>query len=477
MLSKRMMFLWVLVLLLCFTTPALAAQVYVDGQKLDVSTASDSGTTLVPLRAIFQALGATVDWDSSTQTVTASKTQTTVKIQIGSNTAYKNGQPVMLQVPGRIISGNTMVPLRFVSESLGANVNWDGATQTITIISVGATGSAPPSPTSGVTRVHYINVGQADAIYIELPGNDDILIDAGNKADGSLIVNYMNRQQVDDIELLISTHPHEDHIGGMSSVFDAFVVEKVLDSGYCSGTDTCKAYKAGVQAEDAAYMADNRQSFTFGSVTLQVLTGSQTWGDDTNDYSVVCILDTGEVEFMFTGDAETKAEGNLLALSSIFKAEILKVGHHGSSTSTSSLFLGRVDPKVAVISVGAGNRYKHPADETLQRLQNAGIDIYRTDLHGTVIVNTDGKTYSIVTEQRVDPMTQVKQPEPLPQPVTTPTPAPVKTGKYVGSSESDKYHYPTCRYAEKILRQNLIWFKDATDARAQGFLPCGVCRP
>jgi len=461
--------------IVAFNNPAMAAQVYIDGQKLDVATASESGTTLVPLRAIFQALGATVDWDGSTQTVTATKSQTTVKLQIGDKTAYKNGQPVTLQVPGKVVSGNTMVPLRFVSEALGADVDWDGSTQTITIISVGTTGSAPSPPisTAGLTKVHFIDVGQADAIYIELPGNGDIVIDAGNKADGSLIVNYLNRQKVDDIELLIATHSHEDHIGGMPAVFDAFAVEKVLDTGYCSGTDTCKAYKAKVLAEGALYMADNRQSFSFGSVTLHVLTGPETWSSDTNNYSVVCLLDTGEIEFLFTGDAEAMAEGSLLALSSIFKAEILKVGHHGSNTSTSELFLERVNPEIAVISVGAGNSYGHPADETIQRIQYAGIDIYRTDLHGTVIVTTDGKTYSVVTEQKVDPVSQVKQPEPKSQPA----PAPVTSGQYVGSSKSDKYHYPSCRYGQSILPHNLLWFKDAADARAHGYVPCGVCKP
>ena len=124
-----------LAMILAYAMPAMASQVFVDGQKLDVSTTVESGTTLVPLRAIFQALDATVDWDASTQTVTANKAQTTVKLQIGSPTAYKNGQPVTLQVPGKIIQGNTMVPLRFVSESLGAKVDWDGSTQTITITS------------------------------------------------------------------------------------------------------------------------------------------------------------------------------------------------------------------------------------------------------------------------------------------------------------------------------------------------------
>ena len=143
---RSLVVLVVLAMILAFAIPAMAAQVFVNGQKLDVSTTMESGTTLVPLRAIFQALGATVDWDASTQTVTAVKDGTTVKLQIGSSTAYKNGQPVTLQVPGKIIQGNTMVPLRFVSESLGANVDWDGSTQTITITSTTRTTSDAMQP-------------------------------------------------------------------------------------------------------------------------------------------------------------------------------------------------------------------------------------------------------------------------------------------------------------------------------------------
>lgn len=135
-----------LIMVVAFFVPAMAAQVFVDGDQLEVNTASENGTTMVPLRAIFQALGATVDWDGVTQTVTATKAQTEVKLQISSETAYKNGQEVTLQVPGKIISSNTMVPLRFVSEALGASVDWDGATQTITITSSGIAPTSTPKP-------------------------------------------------------------------------------------------------------------------------------------------------------------------------------------------------------------------------------------------------------------------------------------------------------------------------------------------
>ena len=132
--------------------------------------------------------------------------------------------------------------MRFVGEAFGGTVNWDPATQKITISTV--------TTIQGPAKVHFIDVGQADSIYIELPNNNDILIDAGNRSDGLTVVSYLRAQGVDDIELLIATHPHEDHIGGIPDVLDAFVVEKVIDSGYYSDTAICKQYKNKVAAED-----------------------------------------------------------------------------------------------------------------------------------------------------------------------------------------------------------------------------------
>jgi len=220
---KTLVLLCTLFMCLAFTAPASAAPtVILDNQQLsfDVSPTIENGRTLAPLRAIFEALGADVDWDGQTRTVTAIKDNAQIKLQIGFTTAYKNGSPVQLDVPAKIINDRTLVPLRFVSEALGAKFDWYGPTQTITI-----TSSAGKE-----IEVHFIDVGQADAIYIKLPDRNDILIDGGNRADGPLVVDYLQDQKVDDIEILIATHPHEDHhedhIGGLLDVFDAFVVEK-----------------------------------------------------------------------------------------------------------------------------------------------------------------------------------------------------------------------------------------------------------
>jgi len=464
----RRIYIFLAIVIITFTLVGnvyAAPQVILNGQALtfDAPPVTEQGRTLVPLRAIFEALGATVKWDAPTHTITATKDSTQIKLIVGGK-AYKNGQATNIDVPAKIIGGRTMVPLRFVSESLGCQVRWDSATQTITI----STGNG-----TEIIKVNFIDVGQADAIYIELPDNNDILIDGGNKADGSTVVNYLKNEGVDDIELLIATHPHEDHIGGLPGVLDAFKVEKIIDSGGTAVTKIYQEYTAKVKAEGAVLQQDNYQTFTFGNTALQILTGPETW-EDVNDYFVVCRLSDGNVNFLFTGDAGGLSEA---ALKGSLDAEILKVGHHGSRTSTSSAFLSRVKPQVAVISVGTGNSYGHPTPETLQRLSSAGAKVYRTDLNGNIVVTTDGITYSVSVSRggQADAATQIK-PTLQPTPTQQPTEQAAK-GKYVGSIKSNKYHYPDCRYAKEIKPENEIWFKTEEEALAAGYEPCGACKP
>ncbi|MEQ8235184.1 MAG: ComEC/Rec2 family competence protein [Syntrophomonadaceae bacterium] len=252
-------------------------------------------------------------------------------------------------------------------------------------------GPSAPSLNQEPVKVHFIDVGQGDAIYIQLPEHNDILIDAGDADYGDDVVNYLKAQGMDKLELLVATHPHEDHIGGLPEVMAAFQVDQVIDSGLAVQSQCYELYRQAAEAELCTWLADDHQVFDFAGAQLQILTGDEIWSD-VNDYSVVARLDCGDVEFLFMGDAEKEAEA---CLPGDISAEILKVGHHGSSTSTSREFLNRVDPQVAVISVMEDNAYGLPDLNILAMLHNCGAEIFRTDIRGSIVITTDGKRQHI----------------------------------------------------------------------------------
>lgn len=470
---KKLLILFTILMILALAIPAWAAPtVTLDGQQMSFTTTPviDNGTTLVPLRAIFEAMGATVNWDQSTQTATAIKNNTTVVLKIGSTTPTINGKVQNLQVPAKIINGSTLAPLRFVGEAFGGSVAWNQASQAITILSKPASGTPPPVSTSSQVKVHYIDVGQADSIYIQLPDHNDILIDGGNTEDGSAVVSYLKKQGVDDLELLIATHPDEDHIGGLPAVLNAFAVEKVLDNGGKKDTKTYNNYMAAAKAEGCPIEEDNYQAFSWGNTKLEVLTGTQTW-NDANNYSIVTRLDDGDVHFIFDGDAEEPAEAAIKQ--GDISAQILKVGHHGSDTSTSPGFLTRVKPQVAVISVGVDNKYGHPSTATIAKLQAAGAKVYRTDQSGNIVVSTDGKTYSVSTAKGgVSPAVTTPASQTPTQSITQPAQQDTQSNTVYVTKTGKKYHQAGC----KSLSSSAIPI-NLEDAKKQGYEPCSICNP
>ena len=246
-------------------------------------------------------------------------------------------------------------------------------------------------------RVHYIDVGQGDSELIELPNDEVMLIDAGENDKGGLVADYVRSQGIDKIDYLVGTHPHSDHIGGLDTVIDELEIGKIYMPKASSDTKTfsdvldaverkglsVNSAKAGVEI-----LNDGDLSVTF------VAPVREAYKSLNNVSAVVKIVYKGS-SFLFTGDAEEQAEGDITA---DVRADVLKVGHHGSSTSSSWDFLDRVKPSCAVISCGEGNDYGHPHAETLEKLSDIGAAVYRTDLDGTVIIETQGDGYTVYTE-------------------------------------------------------------------------------
>ena len=251
------------------------------------------------------------------------------------------------------------------------------------------------SPSAGSMSVTFIDVGQGDCSWLHLPNGDDVLVDGGKPEAGPTVVAYLEEHGVTDIELMVATHGDADHIGGLIDVLASMpVAEAWLDSQTCN-TATCQEFYQSLADNDVVTVTVRMgENYSWGEITALVLNPSEPLYADKNENSVVLRISYGSVDFLLTGDAETGAENRMVNSGHPLEAEILKVAHHGSSSSSSPTFLSAVRPEVAVISVGP-NPYGHPSEQTIARLQAVGATVYRTDQHGTIVVTTDGYTYSV----------------------------------------------------------------------------------
>jgi competence protein ComEC len=259
-----------------------------------------------------------------------------------------------------------------------------------------ATLPSTPEPTKGQLEVHFIDVGQGDSILIDL-GEPEVLIDGGEKSPG--VVPYLEGYVDGPLEVMVATHPHADHIGGLIAVLNAFQVEQIWHNGDTSTSKTYTEFMSAVQSEGAqVYTGRRGDKINAGGLTFTILNPAALTGT-TNNNSIVASLSYGNVDFLFTGDAEQEAEAAMLIASDmpVPEVEILKVGHHGSRTASSKDFLALASPEVAIYMAGQDNSYGHPHAETLDALTQIGAKIYGTDVNGTIIVTTDGAAYTIQT--------------------------------------------------------------------------------
>ena len=253
-----------------------------------------------------------------------------------------------------------------------------------------------PMPTGAELKIHFIDVGQGDAILIDL-GETEVLIDGGGKSPGvtAYLSNYVDGQ----LEVMVGTHPHADHIGGLIAVLEAFEVQEIWHNGDSSTSQTYAQFKAAVDAEGAEVNIARQGNEVIAGELILVVLSPATLAGSTNENSIVLNLSYGEVDFLFTGDAGQEAEASMLGAGLVPSVEVLKVGHHGSRTASSQSFLAVAMPKVAVYMAGEGNRYGHPHEETIAALTLIGAEIYGTEVYGTIIITTDGEEYGIETEQ------------------------------------------------------------------------------
>ena len=249
-----------------------------------------------------------------------------------------------------------------------------------------------PSPT-GNLQVHFIDVGQGDAILIDY-GTTEVLIDAGEKTPG--VTDYLKKYVDGHLEAIVATHPHADHIGGLIAVLDEYTVDAVWTSGDAATSKTYTDFMNRSIAEGARVSVARRGDvITAGALTFNVLNPPSSLFDDVNDNSIVLLLRDGSVDFLFTGDAEVDAEDSMISAGVLSDIDILKVGHHGSRTASSPAFLAITRPELAIYMAGVGNSYGHPHNESIMALTGIGAKIYGTDNYGTIVIDTNGVTYTI----------------------------------------------------------------------------------
>lgn len=240
--------------------------------------------------------------------------------------------------------------------------------------------------------VHYIDVGQGDSIFIELPDGETMLIDAGVSEAGGIIEEYITDLGYDRITYLVATHPHADHIGGMAYIVENFDIGSVYMPKAMADTRTFESLLEAIQKKGLKIKTAKAGVSIIEKDGLYAdIVAPASEFEDLNNSSAVILLTYGSTSFLFTGDAEAESEEKITA---DIHADVLKVGHHGSRTSTSDEFLKRVSPSYAVISCGEDNSYSHPHKATLNRLKAAGVYILRTDINGNITFVSDGSELS-----------------------------------------------------------------------------------
>lgn len=317
--------------------------------------------------------------------------------------------------------------------------------------------------TDSVFEIHFIDVGQADAALVLCDGKA-MMIDGGNSDDSDVIYTYLKKHGVTHIDYMIGTHAHEDHIGGLPGALNYSTVGKV----YCpvekydsKAFDNFKKYVE--QRGTVLTKPQIGESFSLGSAYVDIIACNS--HDDTNETSIVLKIVYGETSFLFTGDAERLTEQTILENGYDIKSTLLKVGHHGSDSSTSYPFLREVMPQYAVISVGCDNTYGHPTEEVLSRLSDANVIVYRTDLMGDIICTSDGKELTFAFSKN---NTDNSDGDGIP----------IDMNEYVLNTNSMKFHLPECSGTASISENNrLLSESDRDEIIKKGYSPCKICNP
>ncbi|SHJ46551.1 cell wall-binding repeat-containing protein [Clostridium magnum] len=330
-------------------------------------------------------------------------------------------------------------------------------------------------------KVSFIDVGQGDSILIQTPNGKNMLIDAGPTEASSTVTSYLSGLGITQLDVIAGSHPHEDHLGGMSTVINMFKVGKIYMPKVTTTTHTFEDVITAIKNKGLSIdtpIAGTTVDLD-PDVKLEILAPNSESYEDLNNYSIVFKLTYGNKSFLFTGDAEDVSEKEMLSKGYDLKADVLKVGHHGSNSSTASI-LSAVSPQYAIISVGKGNDYGHPTQATMDKLKNAGVTVYRTDENGTVVAVCDGNTITFNTapgsynggssnndSQTTTPVNTNPSTSSSQEPSTSTSTGHGLIKGNINSKGEKIYHVPGGSYYDRTIPE--VWFNTEEEAQAAGF--------
>lgn len=324
----------------------------------------------------------------------------------------------------------------------------------------------------GDLKVHFLNVGQGDSEFIEFADGTCMLIDAGEKEYGEFVLDYIKNLGYEKIDYVVATHPHSDHIGGMPYVLNNIEVGNVFLPNITHDSVTFEKMLEAIDNHNInAVITDNTTQIKEGITVLSPIKDVEY--EDLNDWSIVLHLKYGNTSFMFTGDAEETAEGYFTG---DLSAYVLKMGHHGSSTSSSDDFLNKVNPTYVVVSCGANNKYGHPHLETVKKVRERDCKAFATYANGTITAVSDGKgiifdcePVELIPGATVDNSGIESADDESEEDSISET--------FVGNKNSKKYHTEECTSVEKMSQGNKVNFSSCDEAESAGYTPCGSCHP
>lgn len=312
--------------------------------------------------------------------------------------------------------------------------------------------------------VTVLDVGQGDSIFVELPDEECMLIDAGESEYGKTVTDYINTSGYDKIDYLVATHPHADHIGGMREVVNSFDVGEIYMPKVAANT---KTYENLLKAIDKKGLKINTAKaglniLSEDNLEIDIIAPNSSGYEDINNYSAVVKITYGDVKFLFMGDAETESENEITADVS---ADFVKIGHHGSRSSSSEKFVKRVGAKYAAVSVAEENDYNHPVEEIIKRWFDSGAKVLMTKDVGNIVAQSDGKNLTVSGKTAVvsDNSSTASQEQ---------------ESRYIINTNTKKIHTLDCPLAEDIAKKNKEYIEaTVSQLEAEGYTPCKSCKP